>query len=576
MVDHALNMRAPASRSSGATERRADANEKLLEIGFEQAATGLAIVDLTGVPRRVNAALCALMGRPLEQLVGRRLLEYNHPDDTPLWQAVVTGLGAGHDQFQDERRYVLPDGSVAWASTHVTLVRDASGTPQYFYAQFQDISERKAMEDALAHQALHDSLTGLPNRALLTDRLMHALAASRRPGTELGVIFLDLDNFKSVNDTLGHTPGDELLRQTAARLITAVRTEDTVARFGGDEFVIICDDVSAAEIWQVGERLLAAVAQPCTISGREIVVTASLGIALGTADATPESLLRDSDTAMYRAKERGRDRAEMFDAALRANAERRSELTSALRQALGNDELRVHYQPIFDLSTGRMVSAEALLRWDRPGFGLVGPADFIPLAEETGLILPIGAWVLEEACRQLARWQATNPAMSVSVNLSPRQITRSDIVGTIERVLIATGVRAADVCLEMTETVLMDDISTVGTTLGRLKDLGVQLAIDDFGTGYSSLSYLGRFPVDTVKIDRAFVSRLGADAQGGPLVAAIVAMASALGLDVIAEGVETDGQLELLKAMQCNRAQGFLLGRPISAEDMAQLVSGGR
>jgi predicted signal transduction protein with EAL and GGDEF domain len=372
---------------------------------------------------------------------------------------------------------------------------------------------------------------------------------------------------------MGHSRGDDLLIQVAQRVAGAIRADDTVARFGGDEFVVVCDDVSAVETEEIAERVLEALSPPCLIGDQEISVTASLGIAIADEQATPESLLRDSDAAMYRAKERGGGRIEIFDEALRSKVERRLNTASALQRALEREEFAVHYQPVVDLSTGAMVSAEALLRWQHPDRSLVGPDDFIPLAEETGLIVPIGAWVLEQACRQLGEWQRTEPSMSVAVNLSVRQMLAPDIVGLVDDVLRRTGVSPADLCLEMTETGLMDDVDYFGRTLASLKELGVRLAIDDFGTGYSSLSYLKRFPVDAVKVDRSFVDGLGTDPHDSALVAAIVAMAAALGLEVTAEGVETHDQLADLKRLQCRRAQGFYLARPAPAASITQLVA---
>jgi diguanylate cyclase (GGDEF)-like protein/PAS domain S-box-containing protein len=557
-------------------ERVRRAAETRFEIGFEQATIGAAISDLKGIPKRVNQAMCALLGRPEELLVGRRWIEYTHPDEIPLLQAVLTRMAAGYDTCEDERRYVRPDGAVVWASSHVTLVRDEAGAPQYFFVQLQDITDRKQMEHELAHRMLHDSLTGLPNRALLTDRLVHRLAGSRWRGSQLGVMFLDVDQFKVINDSLGHAAGDDVLRHVAERVAGAIRPGDTVARFGGDEFVIVCDDVSAAEIEQIAGRVLEAMSQPCLIGGREIAVTASLGVAIADENATPEGLLRDSDAAVDRAKKRGGGRIELFDEVLRSKAERRLASESALRRALEHGELAVHYQPIVDLSTGAMVSAEALLRWNHPESGLVSPADFIPLAEETGLIVPIGAWVLERACEQLVQWQRTEPSMSLAVNLSVRQLLAPDIAGLIASVLRRTGARPQDLCLELTESLFMEDVEYFGRTLASLKAVGVHLAIDDFGTGYSSLNYLKRFPVDAVKVDRAFVDGLGTDPHDSALVAAIVAMADALDLEATAEGVENQDQLTHLKRLGCGRAQGFHLARPMPAAAMAELVAESR
>ena len=558
--------RAEADRVRKAAETR-------FEIGFVQSAIGSVISDLNGLPSRVNPAVCTLLGREEVALIGTRWTKFDHPDELPLGVMAQARVRAGHDTYEDERRYIRPDGSVVWASVHVTLVRDESNAPQYFYSQFQDITERKQMEGELAHQVLHDALTGLPNRALLTDRLVHSLAGARRRGTQVGVMFLDIDDFKVVNDSLGHSTGDELLRQAGNRIAAAIRPGDTVARFGGDEFVIVADDVSLAETEQIAERVLEAVSQPCLVGKREMNVSASIGIAIADADAPPESMLRDSDAAMYRAKERGRGRVEMFDDALRSKAERRMATESALHRALEREEFTVHYQPIVDLTTGEMVSAEALLRWKHPERGLISPDEFIPLAEKSGLIVRIGAWVLEQACRQLCEWQTVKPAMTIAVNLSVRQILAPDVSRLVEDVLGRTGAPPEALCLELTESVFMEDIDYFGTTLSSLKELGVRLAIDDFGTGYSSLSYLKRFPVDAVKVDRSFVVGLGTDPHDSALVAAIVAMAAALSLDVTAEGVETRMQLDMLSRLGCRRAQGYFLSRSMQAAGITEIIA---
>jgi diguanylate cyclase (GGDEF)-like protein/PAS domain S-box-containing protein len=544
------------------------------EAGFEQAGIGAAIFDLEGVPFRVNDAACDLLGRRSEELVGRRWTEYTFQDDEPLWHALVAQLARNDDTYADERRYLRPDGTVVWASTSVTLVRDTSGQPQYFLAHLLDISDQKSLEEQLIHQALHDSLTGLPNRALLLDRLVHGLAGARRRGTQLGVMFLDIDYFKMVNDAVGHPAADQLLCQIASRLTDAIRPSDTVARIGGDEFVIVCDDIPLLEIEQIADRVLEALGKPFAIGEQEASVTVSVGIAIADDVATPETLLRDSDTAMYRAKERGRGCIELFDEVLRLKAEQRSAMSAALRRALERDEFTVYYQPIVNISNGAMVSAEALLRWEHPDGILVGPDEFIPLAEETGLIVPIGAWVLEQACQRLAEWQRIAPSMSLAVNLSVRQMIAPNIVDLVSDVIARTGVRPEGLSLELTENLFMRDVGHFEGTLSRLKELGVTLSIDDFGTGYSALSYLHRFPIDAVKVDRSFVAGLGKDPHASALVAAIVAMADALGICATAEGVETIEQLVGLKKVGCTRAQGYVFARPMAGTDIDRLVAG--
>jgi diguanylate cyclase (GGDEF)-like protein/PAS domain S-box-containing protein len=544
--------------------------ETRFEASFEQAGVGAAILSLDGIPTRVNAAGCAILGRPPELLVDRSWDQYQHPDDPPVRAAALAQRAAGHDTYADERRFIRPDGSIRWTSLQVSLVRDESGQPQYYLAQLQDITERKRMLDDLAHQVLHDRLTGLANRTLLADRLTHALAQTRRRRWQLGVILLDIDQFKVVNDSFGHGAGDALLTQVAARVSATIRLSDTVARLGGDEFVIVCDDASTQEIQQTAKRVLTAMRRPYSIGNREIHVTASAGIAIADESSTPESLLRDSDDAMHLAKRLGRDRIELFDQALRAKAEQRLFTTTALRQALDRDELRVHYQPVIDLATGAMVSAEALLRWNHPGRGPISPEEFIPIAEETGLIVPIGAWVLEQACQQLSQWQRSDPSMTVAVNLSVRQVRAPDILDQIQEILKRTRIRPESLYLELTESVFMEDLDYFDKMLAGLKSLGVQLSLDDFGTGYSSLSYLSRFPFDAVKIDQSFIRGLAVNPHDTALVAAILSMADALGLSVTAEGIEDQSQLATLKKMRCQRGQGFYLDHPMPAHALNQ------
>ena len=552
------------------------AAERRFEATFEQSRVGAVIAGLDGLVVRLNAAAGVLLGRRPDDLVGILLAIYLHPEDQPLRQAAMARSAAGQSPHGDERRYIRPDGTIVWASSHVTLIRDEAGEPEYFYAQLQDITERKHLESDLAHQALHDALTGLPNRALLSDRLLQGLASLPRHHSQLGVMFLDIDRFKVINDSLGHTVGDDVLKKTAERIAGAIRQGDTVARFGGDEFVIVCDDTDELEIEEIAERVLHAVGLPCLLGDQEVRVTASIGIAIGNDNnATPESLIRDADAAMYRAKERKGDRIELFDAALGSKMHQRLATVASLRHAIEHEQFVVHYQPVVDLTTGTMVSAEALVRWEHPDRGLLSPAEFIPLAEDTGLIIPIGAWVLEQACHELVEWHDTNPLMSVAVNLSVRQLLVPDIANLVQDILTHAGMPPHTLYLEMTESVLMDDTDYYRKTLTSLKTLGVHLAIDDFGTGYSSLSYLKRFPVDSVKVDRAFVDGLGRDPNDSALVAAILAMAAALGLQVTAEGVETRQQMIHLRSLHCRRAQGYYLARPMPAAALTQLIVDG-
>ena len=447
---------------------------------------------------------------------------------------------------------------------------------------FEDLAaiaiERKRYEARLAYQAQHDPLTDLPNRTLFLEFLQLALARTRRRHDTFAVLFFDLDRFKVVNDSLGHDAGDELLVALARRLRGVVRPGDTVARFGGDEFTVLCDDLPLASArdyaTDVAERLLQTIRRPFLLDGEEQFLSASIGIALaGPGTERPEGLLRDADAAMYRAKERGKDRWELFDELMRATARERHETENALHRALERNELRVHYQPVVSLHDRSCIGAEALVRWAHPDRGLLAPAQFIDLAEETGLILPAGRWVIEEACRRSREWRMEHgPGFVVSVNLSSRQLSNPDLVEHVRSALDDTGADAAGLCFEITENVLMDDAEATMGAITAVKRLGVGLSIDDFGTGYSSLGYLKRFPVGAVKVDRSFIDGLGSDPEDSAIVAAVIGLGHALGLTVIAEGVETDRQLAELAVLGCDAAQGYLFARPGPGADVAARI----
>ncbi len=438
-----------------------------------------------------------------------------------------------------------------------------------------DRHQEKAAEEALAHAYLYDSLTGLPNRTLFTYRLSYALAKGKGSSGSVALLVLDLDRFKAINDALGHEVGDEVLVAVSGRLVQAKGSAQVVARLGGDEFLVLFDGEDAeGEAGAFASRVLDALSKPITAGSTEIFITASIGIAGTTAHVSEAtSLLSNADAAMYQAKKRGGGSVQVFGEAMRARVLERMTTEHSLHRALERSELRLFYQPVVEIKNARAVGVEALLRWDHPDQGLVAPNSFIPVAEESGLIIPIGAWVMHEACRQLRRWQTKRYGGlqgAVEVNLSARQVDHPAIVATVEDILNDTGLAPANLTLEITESALMNDAAAALDVLHALKDLGVTLAIDDFGTGYSSLSYLQRFPLDILKIDKTFVDELGVAPEGSEIVAAVINLAHALGLEVIAEGVETERQLEELQRLDCDFAQGYLFSRPVPAHELVR------
>jgi diguanylate cyclase (GGDEF)-like protein/PAS domain S-box-containing protein len=502
-----------------------------------------------------------------------------HPEDIERVQSeMMAHLLGTSTQFQCEHRVRRSDGSYRWMLSRGLSVMDANGFVLRMTGSLTDVTEQKQAEKQLLHSAFHDALTEIPNRAFFMDRLKSSLAEVKKgEGYSFGVLFLDLDRFKVVNDSLGHQIGDQLLVAAARRLESCLRPGDIVARLGGDEFAVILDHVKqVSDATQAAERIRERLSTPFNLSGHEVFISASIGIALNqAASEDPDEILRNADTAMYRAKDQGRGCFELFDKGMHTRNAALVQLETGLRRALARDEFRVHYQPIISLETWRINGFEALLRWEHPEHGYISPLKFIPVAEESGLIIQIGQWVLKEACQQLRVWQEqfpSDPPLSISVNLSGRQFSQPDLIDCISQTLRETGLDASSLKIEITESAIIENIDAAAMMLKRIKALGVRLSLDDFGTGYSSLSYLHRFPIDTLKIDRSFVSRINLP-KNAEIVKTILTLAGNLGMDVVAEGVETREQVLQLTGLNCEYVQGYLLSRPIDGRAMRELIS---
>ncbi|HYF47801.1 MAG TPA: EAL domain-containing protein [Planctomycetota bacterium] len=540
---------------------------------------GLVIVDEKGNTQLVNDRFCEMVGYTREELLGTHesMLMAREEDRELLAKMSQSRSGGGRDQY--ELQLKAKSGKILWVLVSGSPVYDENGRVVGSMGIQTDITQRKNVEAQLSHDAFHDALTGLPNRVLFMDRLAQTLERRRRHSDKFfAVLFLDLDRFKVINDSLGHQAGDELLKEISRRLQRSVRMEDTVARMGGDEFTVILDSIhSVGEAMQVADRIQQDISTPHTIQNTKVFTTASIGIALCVGgERSADQLLRDADTAMYRAKTRGKARFEIFNNTMHTGVMAQLQLESDLRCALERNELRVVYQPLIDLKTGTIHGFEALLRWQHGTIGMVSPAEFIPLAEETGVILPIGKWVLQQACAQVRRWRteiSNCPKLMMSVNLSSKQFSQAGLVQQLAEILDETGLEASQLKLEITESVIMENARTTTSLLEQMRALGVELAIDDFGTGYSSLSYLHRLPIDALKIDRSFVKEMHGDAQKrAEIVGTIVTLAHNLNMNVIAEGIETKPQLEELRRLGCGYGQGYLFAKPLSPEDAAHLI----
>ena len=551
---------------------------------FRQMAESIGDVFYLADPQRqlalyVSPAFERIWHMPIAEVYEdwRAWLRYVHDDDREAVRAHLDNLSQGELEF--EFRVCPPGRDMRHVAMRVYVVRDGQGRDVRRTGVIQDITERKAQEARIEHLAYHDGLTGLPNRTMLMDRLGQALSQAQRLSQQVAVLFIDLDRFKPINDSLGHSVGDQLLREIARRLRGALRENDTVARVGGDEFqVVVCNVAGATGAARIAEKLMRALGEPFTLEGQELHVTASLGVSLFPRDgASGELLLKFADIALYEAKGEGRNAYRFFSPEMNAQAHGRLRLENDLRRAVERGELVLHYQPQLDLAIGEVCAVEALVRWNHPERGLVLPNQFIPMAEETGLVLGIGEWVLDEACRQVAQWQrdglvsGTSP-LRVAVNISARQLQRPGLDGAVRRALAHSGLPAQCLELEITESSVMLDPQHAQSVLQSLRELGVQLSIDDFGTGYSSLAYLKRLPLDRLKIDRSFISGVPTDSDDAAIVETIIVMTHKLGLRVIAEGVETLEQRLQLVRQGCDEMQGFLLAHPVPGDELPGLL----
>ena len=547
-----------------------------LEAILENAADAIIVIDDNGFMESFNRAAEKMFDYDSGAIIGRPM----HILLPPKWRYVVPqalnrSLFSAAPQERFEAMGLRRDGSSFFIELSVSEFH-LSGTRKLI-GIIRDITERKQFETQILHQATHDALTGLPNRVLFHDILAHVMPRVQRTGKLLAVMFLDLDEFKNINDTLGHEYGDILLKEIAQRLTKTLRTDDMIARQGGDEFTIFLQDISAIEgIIQIAEKILAAAAEPLFVAGHEIHVTASIGITVFPIDDTNlESLLRNADTAMYRAKSLGKNNFQFYTAQMNTLIRERMEIENLLRHALARKEMLLHYQPQVNIKTGKIVAVEALLRWNHPTKGLVPPEKFIPVAEESGLIVSIGEWVLHTACKQNKAWRdAGLPHVRMAVNLSARQFRQPHLATVVAKAMASAELdpRSGSLELELTESMIMHDMAKTVTTLHELHDMGVRLSIDDFGTGYSSLSYLKKFPISTLKIDQSFIQDITTDSDAAAIASTVVMLANSLKLSVVAEGVETAAQLTSLRHMECDEAQGYYFSEPLPAEKMEALL----
>ncbi len=547
-------------------------SESRFHSAFTHAAIGMALVSTEGRFIQANRAFCDMLGRNSSELLAASLTELVNAEDVTALQSPVEKLKKGDLQsVHTEIRGLHRDGSDVWMSLNISLARDWQFRTHNLIVQAQDVSARRRAEAELYHNAYHDSLTQLSNRVHFDEQLNRAIArVQRHPEQRFAVMYLDFDRFKLVNDSLGHKAGDELLVNVAKRLKAMLRETDVLARLGGDEFAILVEDLDRQrDAVDLAERIHAELSRPIMLGAMEVTITASIGITFSTNNyQSSDQIIRDADIAMYKAKSKGKAQYAIFDSSLHAHVSAQLQLETELRKALGQGEISLDYQPICTLKDRRLMGFEALARWNHPERGLLEPSMFIPVAEETGLIVPLGNWVLSEACRQMREWRAIRDSseLKMSVNVSSLQLTHPDFVAHVARSLVAADMKPGQLTLEVTESVLMNGIENAISTLTALRQMGVQLSIDDFGTGYSSLSYLATLPIDALKVDRSFIEKMSRDGEGSEIVKAIFKLGQALSKQVYAEGIETSTQLALLQELGCEFGQGFFLSRPVNAE----------
>jgi diguanylate cyclase (GGDEF)-like protein/PAS domain S-box-containing protein len=554
----------------------AEAELRKLSLVVEQNPAAVTILDTRGIIEYANAKFCTASGYLLEELRERNLADLLPADTTQLLREKIDAVLSGGEVWQGELTYDRKGGGHFHASATISSLVDHSGRTTHLVALLEDISDRVAYEKRLFQQANFDGLTGLPNRALALDRLAQAINSAERHQRSLTLLFVDIDRFKVVNDTLGHRFGDLLLIEAAQRLTECVRDEDTVSRLGGDEFLILLvNQRSTNDGTLAAKKILEVMQQPFLIEGHELNVTASIGLTVyPDDDATPADLLRNADAAMHIAKQQGQNTYHFFTHEMNERAMDRLNIETQLRHAVRRKELELYYQPLVNLGTGEVVGMEALLRWHNKELGSPGPDRFIPIAEETGLIVPIGQWVLMEACRQAQAWQRPGqPPLRVAVNISSRQFVGNNVLNTVEQALAESGLDPTLLELEITEGILLHDAPQTKRALERIKKMGVRLSLDDFGTGYSSLSYLRRYEFDVLKIDRSFIADIERKPESMGLVKAIIAMAHSLGMEVIGEGVETSLQADFIHSRECNFAQGYFYGKPLPARDFCNWLA---